>query len=58
MIKEDIDKDAEKAKVEEDEDQKAFCEFKKTTESQTKAKQDYNNSLECEKVGKMDAATE
>merc|ERR1719213_1022591 len=54
MIAEDIQKDMAKAKSEEDEDQKAFEEFKKNTEAQIKALEDSNNSLEGEKGDKED----
>jgi len=54
MIHEDIQKDRAKAKTEEDEDQKAFEEFKKNTDSQVKALEDANNSLEGEKGDKED----
>jgi len=54
MIHEDIEKDRAKAKSEEDEDQKAFDEFKKNTEEQVKALKKANSQLEGEKGGAED----
>jgi hypothetical protein len=52
MINEDILKDAEKARTEEEEDQKAFKEFETNTNAQIKAKKDDNSNLEGEKGDK------
>jgi len=54
MIHEDIEKDRAKAKSEENEDQKAFDEFKKNTEEQVKALEKANSQLEGEKGGAED----